>query len=71
MNQLTQMELAHLEELLSMEVLAAKKYRIYSRQCSDKELIPLFEEARELHRQRVDGLLQLLRKHNGKSKKAH
>ncbi|SFI97038.1 hypothetical protein [Thermoflavimicrobium dichotomicum] len=71
MEQLTQMELTHVEELLSMEALAVKKYKLYSEQCKEKEWIPLFQEAMNQHQQRIKQLINQLRKHDGKETRKH
>lgn len=71
MEQLTQVELLHLEELLSMEALAIKKYKSYAKNCREKEMVPLFEEAVEMHRKHLQGLLDQMRNHNGKEPMKH
>lgn len=71
MEQLTQSELIHLEDLLQMEALAIKKYQNYAKACHEKELIPLFEKGVTLHRQHLQGLLDQLRQHNGKEPVKH
>jgi hypothetical protein len=69
--QLTQSELLHVEDLLKMEALAIRKYRLYKERCPDKEWISLFEEAEEIHRRHLAGLVNQLGQHDGREKKKH
>jgi hypothetical protein len=65
--QLTQLELIHLEELLGMEALAVKKYQLYQEQCKEKELVPFLQEAVSLHQARIEKLINQIRNHNGRT----
>jgi len=65
--QLTQMELLHVEEMLMAEDLAIKKCRFYAENCHDRELQKVFRDGAEAHQMHLDGLLGQLRALNGKA----
>jgi len=71
MVQLTQMELLQLQELLTVEELAARKYEGYAGKCKDDEIKRIFREASELHRRHLDTLVREMRRHSGRADMAH
>jgi succinate dehydrogenase flavin-adding protein (antitoxin of CptAB toxin-antitoxin module) len=66
MEQLTQMELMHIQSLMDMSSLSAKKCNIYQLQAQDDELKQIFNEAEQIHQNHLQILLDQLRQFNGK-----
>jgi transcriptional regulator CtsR len=66
MEQLTQMELMHIQSLMDMSALSAKKCNIYQLQAQDDELKQIFNEAEQIHQNHLQILLDQLRQFNGK-----
>ncbi|PTX55179.1 hypothetical protein C8P63_12159 [Melghirimyces profundicolus] len=69
MEQLTQMELLHLQDLIGAEALAVRKCQMYEKQCKSGEMKQWFRDAAELHRAHIRGMMKELRRHDGRERK--
>ncbi|SMO59757.1 hypothetical protein [Melghirimyces algeriensis] len=68
MEQLTQNEFINLNELIHTEALAIRKCGWYERQCESEGMKRWFQEAAEIHRSHLQGLMEQLRHHSGRKK---
>lgn len=68
MEQLTQMELLHLQDLMEAEALAVRKCELYEQKCKSDELKKWFQDAAQLHRDHVGQMLTQLRNHDGRER---
>ena len=59
-NMLTSKEATLISDLLTMEEIACKKARLYSRTLTDKNLAQSFEQIADNHQRRFNALLELL-----------
>ncbi|MDA8353237.1 MAG: hypothetical protein M0Z65_08670 [Firmicutes bacterium] len=66
MEQLTQMELLHLQDLISAEALAVRKYNMYESHCDSQEMKKWCRDAADLHSRRMERIMEQLRLHDGR-----
>lgn len=66
MEQLTQMELLHVQDLIGAEALALRKCQLYEKKCKSNEMKSWFRDAAKIHQAHIGEIMQQIRRHNGR-----